>query len=47
MKFRLISSEHMNTTLHEIDTYWCIDDVCDAHDMLDAIEDAIAVARRG
>ena len=38
-------SPQLSSTAFEIDTQWCLDDACKAHDILDAIENAESIAR--
>ncbi len=42
MTWRLVTHERMTATLHEIKTHWCLDDVIEAHAILDALELAAA-----
>lgn len=39
-KWRIVTHESLRVGLYEIENRWCLDDVVDAHDVLDEIDDA-------
>lgn len=42
--WRLLSSKFLSVSLQEVEEFWSIEDVADAHEVLDAIEAAEARA---
>jgi len=45
--WRLLLHPQMKVTRTELETSWCIDDVCDAHNILDALDDHMIRAQKG
>lgn len=44
MRWRILSHDTQKATLAELDDKWCLDQVFEAHDILDAIDNARARA---
>jgi hypothetical protein len=43
--YRLLTHPDLTVTKHELECHWCLDDVLEAHEVLDALDEARVKSR--